>query len=345
MSDTTPAAPATEAVTTDAEQIDAALAQAPQPEPEALDLDALLKSVDDDDDPAAPEAEAKPREPEPEPEPEPAADDDKYSRAFSKLSKREKELRARESELKDQVAVVQRMDEAFQLYHTDPVRYFKAQLEYIHGSPEAAQDAFAELYNQLTLDVLGVEAPSDLKEGAQYRKLQRELEQFKRQHEDEKRQSQLEAAQAQAQSTIARAKSNIQVELAGHAQEFPFLVGQQEYDPAELVYQIIYRDWEDQHAQGVESPVALDRFEAAARADAFFREQAERWSELAAKNGQAKVSPTPKPQSLPQATNRAPKAPSITNRVASQVPATKPPPDLNDEDAWADFAIQSVLGK
>ena len=266
--------------------------------------------------------------------------EDKFSAAFNRLSEREKKVIRREAELKEKVAFLEDVAKASQDFDSNPVRYIRSMLVNFKGTTDekVIEEAYQDLYNAMTLNVLGADAPEELKQQNSYQKLQHEFDRYKREQQQQALQYKQQALQQAQAAKIAQVKSNIVATISAAKEEYPLLTSQDDYNPGDLVYEIISEDYhrKAQSNQGQATAMSID--EAARKAEEYFQQLAHKWASLtsaaATKNTQLTGS-TSKQQ--------APKARTLTNNKASVTPARSSEDEYIEDDEESKLRVLEML--
>jgi len=256
-------------------------------------------------------------------------EDTRFSKAFTKLSKKEKELALREDKLKVVSANAERLEAAAANYSSQPVDFIKAQLTALTGSddPGVVEGAFQELYEAMTMHVLGVDAPADLKEQSQYNKLQRDFENYKNEQQTEKTRLEEAAMEAERETKVTQAQSRIASELSEAKEEFPYLLAQKDEDPGELVFEIVWQDYNAQLQAGTPGAVPMTIQQAALKANTHFQAEAQKWAALIPSAPTTETQPTGQP-----ATNRPGNSKTLNNNRASVAPTRDASTYIEDDE-------------
>jgi hypothetical protein len=249
-----------------------------------------------------------------------AAEEEKspYSKAFTVLKKREKALTAKEKQIEEMEKRFTPLMHAEKLLRDDPAEFFTKALEAI--APENHGELLEEAFTKLSMKVLGVDAPKDMQEQSQFKKLQRELESYKAEQarKEQEREDAIQMAQYEAKLATAHA----QIKTSLDREKFPYLVSQEESAPEEVVWQLISQDYEANLAAGKEEYQPMSIEEAASLADEHFKNVAQKWAKL--------VPPPPTP---PQVTNGNKTKPPAT---LTQAQTSKAPVRARSEDTEAE---------
>lgn len=293
---------------------------------------ALLEEMNVDDPVVVAEAAAKVpevKEEVKEPEPEPK-EDARFSKAFTELSRKEKDLASREADLKTVSSSLEQLSVAAGKFKDQPVDFIKAQIRAFAKSddPEVVDSAFRDLYESMTMHVLGADAPEEMQEQSRYNKLQREWDSYKREQEDKQHNLEAKALNAERTGKVEAAKSNIRAELNTKATNFPYLMGQKEAEVGEVVYEAVWQDYNNKLNAGEKDPTPMSVEEASTLLNSHYQDIAQRWASLVP---QAKQ--TPRPQTSAQPANIVPGGQvSLTNNSASIAPTSESSGYIEDDE-------------
>lgn len=251
----------------------------------------------------------------------------KFSKAFNALTKREKEVALLENQLKEKTSLLEKADAAAINFKKDPVAFIKNQLAFFHGGEDKVDAAFEELYNTLSMHILGVDAPKEYQEANQYQKLQREFESYKEQQAREKREAEERELELQRSVKVTKAQADIKAELSSIQAEIPFLINQQEQDPGELVWELVWANYQDQLTAGVANPQPMSVREAAELANTHYQKVAQKWASII-----PSASSTTSQKHVPQANTRTSTTRTLTNNKASVAPTREAGSYIEDDE-------------
>lgn len=256
-------------------------------------------------------------------------EDSRFSKAFTQLSRKEKDLAIREEKLKDVSQKLEEVQQAAENFSSQPVEYLKAQLAIFSGNddPEAINKAFGDMYETLTMHMLGVDAPSEMKEQNQYQKLQRDFETYKQEQESEKTRLEEEALESQRSVKVTQAQTKIKTQLVEAKESFPYLLAQGEQDPGELVFEVVWQDYNQQLENGVAEPAPMSIEEAASKANTHFQQIAQKWASII-----PSAPTTTTPSTGQPATNRPGNSRTLTNSKASVAPTREASTYIDDDE-------------
>lgn len=258
---------------------------------------------------------------------------DRYSQALKKLSRKERELAAKEAEIKERYSRIENVEKHAEAYRSDPLGVLRSMVGALEDTDDESviDDAIVDLHNKLTMEILGIDAPPELKEASQYEKLQREFERYKQEQEAKERHLQEEAERMQA---LQQRQQNINMVgnfLAEQKDQYPVLLNHPDYDAPSLVYQTIEADYMSQLEAGIESPKELTIDEAAASIEEQLRNEAQKWASLFPNDNNSKKQSTGR-----TAINRPAATKSLNNTNTVAAPARQA------KDAYIDDEEESI---
>lgn len=305
------------------------------------DVMALLEDtstdVDDGTGPVPTEGETKesggvdavPKESSPKETEEVEVKDARFSKAFSLLNKREQEITVRENALKESSARVAAVDVASASFQESPVNYIKAQLSQFSNSedPEVIEGAFQELYEAMTMHVLGADAPEEMKEQSQYNKLQRDFDKYKNEQQSEKNELEQSALESQRTVKVTQAQARIKDQLVEAKEQYPYLINQTDEDPGELVFEVVWQDFEGRREAGEVDPTPMTIEEAASKVNTHYQQLAQKWAKLIPSAPTTPTQPTGQP-----ANNRPGSSRTLTNNNASVAPTVEGSSYIDDDE-------------
>ncbi len=303
---------------------------------------ALLSELVKDGPEAAPEP--KEEQSEPEPEPEEAIEEEEYEEeddpeeaafegAFEKLRQREAELDARREELRAAEEEVRRFQERNSGFKQDPtgmVKHYLAEAMGVDINDESVNDAYRELYKQMTPEMLGVDAGTDAKALAETRRLKGELDAYKKKQAEEIASREEEQHRREYEYKAAAAAQNIQGYIEEAAHEYPFLVAGTSTEGEPNAGDVVFSLMEEMVKADPDNEPDLR--EAAEMVEEYYRNRAEAFASvqhLLTQEESDEQDDDYEEQTRPER-KRAKASPTLTNAGAAR--AAKPEPEEYIED-------------
>lgn len=247
-----------------------------------------------------------------------------YSKAFTALSKKEKILRDRESQVKELESKYSKVADLADNVLEDPLRFIIGAIEASGGDVE---EKFHDIYQAFTYyavdKTLGEDAVSELKKEDVVDSLRKKMDDMERRLEDEKRRVEQEKIKQQQIEIEHSTKLDIQSNLQEWGGDFPLFMNQSDVDPVELIYKEMVADYNAQLEAKVEHPKMLSYQEVAQRAETALEGILEKYSSLVSvKSGQPR--------------DKSPQ------RVTKKVPAKKHPPKAKPYNSKSKSIIQNM---
>ena len=178
------------------------------------------------------------------------------------------------------------------------------------------------------MHVLGADAPKEMLEQSQYSKLQKEFDAFKASQVSERQKLEADALASQQNATITRAQSTIQSQLSESKESYPYLMAQQEESPGELVFEVVWADYNKQIQKNIPNPKQITIEAAAEQANAYYKEVA---SPAWAKSLTSVTTTTTPPTGQP-ANNRPGNSRTLNNNNASVAPTVEGSSYIDDDE-------------
>jgi hypothetical protein len=201
----------------------------------------------------------------------------------------------------------------------DPAEFFTRALEAI--SPDNHAELLEEAFTKLSMKVLGVDAPKDMQEQSQIKKLQRELEAYKVEQSRKEQEQQEAVEEARHKAKEATALSEIRTLLT--EDKHKLLMNNGEMDPAQMVYEAATRTILENNLEITSKEEAIEVITAVADyLEEEYKNVAQKWAKL--------VSPQPTPTQAPNGTKTKPPA------TLTQVQTNKAPVRTRSEDTEAE---------
>jgi len=289
----------------------------------------LTREPEDEEPEAVPEPPAAEEATEPaDTAPEtPVVDTSAHTDSLEKLTAREKEIDDKRLEMREAEKRIDEHQQKLEAWKTDRLSTLRGVME-VAGiiDPEAQKAELLNLSEELTYHVLGVAPDAEVSEAKKARgetaRLKHQLEAFQKEQAEADRRRTEVAEQAEVQKQIGKAVESIGGYLADTSTERPFLMVASE-EPRKVVWDVL----SEAAKQGQE----LTLKEAADKAEAHFKTEAEKYRSLLTNTEKAEQ-PVP---SKPAAPVSKQGAQTLTNTSASTAAPPTPkvkPGDLDDPD-------------
>jgi len=307
--------------------------------------ESLTREPEDDEADTAPAASEPPAAEEAPPPadaaPEaPAVDTSAHTDSLEKLTAREKEIDDKRLEMREAEKRIDEHKQQMEAWKTDRLATLRGVMEVAGITDPAAQKAeMATLYEEMTCNVLGVEPDAEVSEAKKARgetaRLKHQLEAFQKEQVDaDKRRTEV-AEQAEVQKQIGQAVTSIGGYLSDTAHDRPFLMVASS-EPSKVVWEVM--------SEAAEQGQEITLKEAADKAEAHFKTDAEKYRNLLTSTEKAEQ---PEP-SKPAAPVSKQGAQTLTNTSASTAAPPTPkvrPGDMDDPDearaaSWASWKKQ-----
>lgn len=258
---------------------------------------------------------------------EPVVDTSAHTDSMAKLAAREKEIDEKRLEMREAEKRITEHQQKLEEWKTDRISTLRGVME-VAGitDPEAQKAELATLYEEMTYNVLGVEPDAETSEAKKARaenaRLKHQFEAFQKERAEADTRRTEEAEQAEVERQVGRAVESIGGYLSDSAHERPFLMVASS-EPSKVIWSVL--------SEAAEQGQEITLKEAADKAEAHFKTEAEKYRSLLTTNDKAEQ-PEPSKQEAPASKQGAQ---SLTNTGASAAAPPTPkvkPGDMDDPD-------------